>query len=536
MADRKRCAIYTRKSTEEGLDQNFNSLDAQREACAAYILSQAGEGWEAFAEQYDDGGWSGGNMNRPAIRQLLADVEDGKIDVIVVYKVDRLTRSLADFAKIVEVLDARGASFVSVTQAFNTTSSMGRLTLNVLLSFAQFEREVTGERIRDKVAASKRKGMWMGGAVPLGYRVEQRKLLIEPTEAEAVRHIFGRYLELRSIPKLVDDLARGGYRTRMRVLAGGRVIGDVCFGRGPLGLMLKNPIYIGKIRHKDLIHDGEHESLIDKATFDTVQGTLRCNNHEKVVGTRTSQPSLLTGMLTDPDGGPMSPSRGKRGARTYCYYTTRTRPGENRDKLWRFPTSEIDPIVIETIARQLEQPAASGTDDKADWQKRNEANRKVVETLRNGSTIEQREQLLKLKTGIRLNEESVEVTITASGENEAATFSVTAKLVRKGHELKMALPPDSRLPATSPDPILVKLLGQAFAAREHLIEGQASKSVSDYSRRHLQKLARLSWLAPDIVSDILEGRQPPHLTGRFLLRCGDVPLDWAGQREFLGFT
>ena len=536
MADRKRCAIYTRKSTEEGLEQDFNSLDAQREACAAYVLSQAGEGWEALAEQYDDGGWSGGSMNRPALRQLLADVEAGKIDVIVVYKVDRLTRSLADFAKIVEILDERSASFVSVTQAFNTTTSMGRLTLNVLLSFAQFEREVTSERIRDKVAASKKKGMWMGGAVPLGYHVEQRKLLIEPAEAEAVRHIFARYLELKSIPLLVDDLARNGYRTRRRVLTDGRVIGNVCFERGPLGLMLKNPIYIGKIRHKDLIHDGEHEAIIDSATFDAVQETLKRNNHEKVVGTRTRRPSLLTGMLTDPDGRPMSPTGGKKGVKTYRYYTTRTSPGEGRDKIWSFPTSEIDPIVIEAIARHLEKPVPSGTDDTADWQNRNDINHSMAEALRNGSTIEQREQLLELKTGVRLNEDSLEIIITTPEDKKLTTISVPAKLVRKGHELKIAVPPDHRSQASLPDPVLIKLMGQAFAARRHLVEGNDSEVVSNYSRPHLQRLARLSWLAPDIVSDILEGRQPPHLTARYLLRCGDVPLDWPGQRAFLGFA
>ncbi|GAA0479059.1 hypothetical protein GCM10009096_21320 [Parasphingorhabdus litoris] len=220
MTDRRvlRCAIYTRKSTEEGLEQDFNSLDAQREACGAYVLSQASEGWEAETEQYDDGGWSGGSMDRPALQQLLSDVKSDKVDIIVVYKVDRLTRSLADFAKIVEILDEHDASFVSVTQSFNTTTSMGRLTLNVLLSFAQFEREVTSERIRDKIAASKRNGMWMGGAVPHSFRVEDRKLLAREDEAQDVRHIFHTYLEIRSIPKLSGHLARQGIRTRKRTL------------------------------------------------------------------------------------------------------------------------------------------------------------------------------------------------------------------------------------------------------------------------------------------------------------------------------
>jgi DNA invertase Pin-like site-specific DNA recombinase len=536
MADRKRCAIYTRKSTEEGLDQNFNSLDAQRESCAAYILSQAGEGWEAVAEHYDDGGWSGGNMDRPALRQLMADVEAGKVDVIVVYKVDRLTRSLADFAKIVEVLDRRGACFVSVTQAFNTTTSMGRLTLNVLLSFAQFEREVTGERIRDKVAASKRKGMWMGGPVPLGYRVEQRKLVVDPAEAETVRHIFRRYLGLGSIPALVDELARDGYRTRERVMASGRIVGGVCFGRGPLGIMLQNPAYIGKVRHKDLVHDGEHEAIIEDDTFAAVQDTLRRNNREKVVGTRTARPSLLTGMLTDPDGRPMSPGRAKKGAKTYCYYATRTKPGEDKTRLWRFPASEIDKVVFEAMARHLEAPDASANGTAEEWKAQTELKAAMADTLRNGSTVSQRELLLELRTAVQLREDAVQISFSHTTENEPTDLTVPAKLVRKGHQLKLVVPSDNRGPAASADPVLVKLIAQAFAARDHLVEGTQHLCISSYSRRHLNRLARLAWLAPDIISDILDGRQPPHLTGRYLLRCGEVPFDWSSQRAFLGFA
>lgn len=536
MADRKRCAIYTRKSTEEGLDQDFNSLDAQHESCAAYILSQAGEGWEAVTEHYDDGGWSGGSMERPALRQLLADVDAGKVDVIVVYKVDRLTRSLADFAKIVEVLDKRGACFVSVTQAFNTTTSMGRLTLNVLLSFAQFEREVTGERIRDKIAASKRKGMWMGGPVPLGYRVEQRKLVVDPAEAVTVQHIFRRYLELGSISALVDDLARTGYRTRERVMASGRVLGKVCFGRGPLGIMLQNPAYIGMVRHKGLVHDGEHEAIIDDDTFAAVQDTLRRNNREKVVGTRIARPSLLTGMLTDPDGSPMSPGRGKKGAKTYCYYVTRTRPGENKTRLWRFPTNEIDKVVVNAISGHLEKPVTCATDTSGDWQKLTDLNAAMADKMRNGSTVAQRELLLELDIGVQLREDAVHIRFSTSSNREATVLSVPTQLVRKGHQLKLVVPSDNRGPAASADPVLIKLIAQAFAARDYLIEGTQHPCVSGYSKRHLNRLARLAWLAPDIISDILDGRQPPHLTGRYLLRCGDVPFDWNGQRAFLGFA
>lgn len=536
MADRKRCAIYTRKSTEEGLDQDFNSLDAQRESCAAYILSQAGEGWDAVAEHYDDGGWSGGNMDRPALRQLLADVEAGKVDVIVVYKVDRLTRSLADFAKIVEVLDRRGACFVSVTQAFNTTTSMGRLTLNVLLSFAQFEREVTGERIRDKIAASKRKGMWMGGPVPLGYRVEQRKLVMDPAEAVTVQHIFRRYLELGSIPALINDLATTGFRTRERVMASGRIVGKVCFGRGPLAIMLKNPAYIGKVRHKGLVHVGEHDAIIDDTTFAAVQDTLQRNNREKVVGTRSARPSLLTGMLTDPDGRPMSPGRSKKGAKTYCYYVTRTKPGEDKNKLWRFPANEIDKVVLNAISEHLEIPVMGGEETPEEWETLAERNTAMAATLRNGSTVNQRELLLELTTEIQLREDAVHIRFADDADSGTTDLTVPAQLVRKGHQLKLVVPSDNRGLSFSSDPVLIKLIAQAFAARDYLVEGARHPCVSSYSRRHLNRLARLAWLAPDIVSDILEGRQPPHLTGRYLLRCGDVPFDWSSQRAFLGFA
>src|SRR5205823_3389493 len=240
-------------------------------ACAAYILSQTHEGWELINEHYDDGGWSGGNMRRPALQQLLADVSSGKIDVIVVYKVDRLTRSLADFARIVDTLDKAGASFVSVTQAFNTTSSMGRLTLNVLLSFAQFEREVTSERIRDKVAASKRKGIFMGGPVPIGYRLESRRLIVEEAEAATVRMIFERYLALRSIGQLADELARDGIRTKLRHYRDGSTRGADPFYHGPLSSLLKNPVYIGKVAHNGELYDGEHEAIIEESLWREVQ-------------------------------------------------------------------------------------------------------------------------------------------------------------------------------------------------------------------------------------------------------------------------
>lgn len=332
-----RCAIYTRKSTEEGLEQSFNSLDAQREACAAYIMSQTREGWEALPERYDDGGWTGGNMERPALRQLLDDVSAGRIDIIVVYKVDRLTRSLADFAKIVEVLDAHGASFVSVTQAFNTTNSMGRLTLNVLLSFAQFEREVTAERIRDKIIASKAKGMWMGGPIPIGYALQDRRLVPDAEEATTVRLIFERYVELRSIAALVDDLHERGVRTKLRTWRDGRTVGGIPFTKGPLAQLLKNPTYIGKVRHRDQLHEGQHDGIVDPALFEQVQTIIEANRQDHRMGRRARRPSLLTSMLFDPDGRPMSPTHTSKGSRRYHYYQTRLAAGSSKDATWRLP-------------------------------------------------------------------------------------------------------------------------------------------------------------------------------------------------------
>lgn len=536
MPTRKRCAIYTRKSTEEGLEMDFNSLDAQREACAAYILSQAGEGWEQVDELYDDGGWSGGSMVRPALNQLLDDIKSNKVDIVVVYKVDRLTRSLADFAKIVEILDAQNASFVSVTQAFNTTNSMGRLTLNVLLSFAQFEREVTGERIRDKIAASKRKGMWMGGTIPHGYRVEDRKLLIEPTEADEVRYIFNRYLELKSVPALVEDLADKGIKTRTRTLKSGRVIGNVNFGRGPLGFLLKNRVFIGKIKHKDDIFDGEHEPIIDSETFECVQQVLVANNRHKATSRSAKSPSLLAGRITDPDGRPMSPSRGQRGARQYCHYVTRFKPGADRSSICRLPAGEVERIVVEAIGTHLKSVSQTNESTcKVAWQQKRAADSELADSLQHLPMHELKALLIDHDAKVNVTEDSIDLTLTSLGTTN--TISTPAKLVRRGNELRIALPPDGRSPSDHfTDPNLVRLIAQGFAAKDHLLTGKEIQPVSEFDKRHLYRLARLAFLAPDIITDILDGKQPVQLTARHLLRCADVPLDWKKQRTFLGFN
>ncbi len=348
MSERVRCAIYTRKSTDEGLEQSFNSLDAQREACEAYVKSQQHEGWQAIGSRYDDGNYSGGNMERPALKQIMADIEAGKVNIVVVYKVDRLTRSLADFAKIVEHFDKYKVSFVSVTQHFNTTTSMGRLTLNVLLSFAQFEREVTGERIRDKIAASKKKGMWMGGNVPLGYKVVDRQLLIEETEAVTVRRIFREFLRLGSVMRLEEWLRANDIRTRR---------GDY-FLRGPLYSMLRNPLYLGLIRHKTDIYPGEHASIIDRATWDEAQSLLDQNIHGQRRKERSTQASLFTGIIFDASGNRYSPTHSNKNGCRYRYYTSRAviNKIDQVGSPARIPAPGLEKAVVERILAWLQAP------------------------------------------------------------------------------------------------------------------------------------------------------------------------------------
>jgi site-specific DNA recombinase len=314
-----RCAIYTRKSSEHNLDLAFSSLDAQREACEAYIKSQAQEGWRLIPGRYDDGAFSGASLERPALQQLLTDVRAGTIDIVLVYKVDRLTRSLADFAKLIELFDVHGVSFVSVTQSFNTSSSMGRLTLNVLLSFAQFERELIGERVRDKIAASKRKGIWVGGPVPLGYAAVDKKVRVVPTEAEAVRTIFARYLELGSVRALAEDLDRRGIRSKPRRLSDSRTIGGGRLGVGALAHLLKNRFYIGEVVYRGAVHRGEHEPILDAALFAAVQGKLAAQAVARRC--RLLGPSaLLTGRIFDAYGNRMSPTHTNKGGARYRYY------------------------------------------------------------------------------------------------------------------------------------------------------------------------------------------------------------------------
>ena len=351
-----RCAIYTRKSSEEGLEQAFNSLDAQREACEAYIKSQKHEGWLLLSDLYDDGGISGGTMERPALKRLLADIEQGRIDTAVVYKVDRLTRSLADFSKIVSVFDSRGVSFVSITQQFNTTTSMGRLTLNMLLSFAQFEREVTGERIRDKVAASKKKGMWMGGVVPLGYDVKDRKLVVNPEEAERVRHIYQRYVELGSVRLLAEGLEQNDIRGKSRVSAEGPISAGATLGRGALYRILSNRLYLGEVHHNGSYYRGEHEAIMARDLWDEVDRLLADNRNDRKHGATAEEPSLLAGMIFNETDQPLTPTHATKGSRRYRYYVSKslitgTKSEDPQGR--RIPAGDIEGLVTSRMTEFL---------------------------------------------------------------------------------------------------------------------------------------------------------------------------------------
>lgn len=549
MADRKtiRCAIYTRKSTEEGLEQDFNSLDAQREACAAYVASHRHEGWVLIDEQYDDGGYSGGNMDRPGMVQLLGDVRNGKIDVIVVYKVDRLTRSLADFAKIVEILDEKGASFVSVTQSFNTSNSMGRLTLNVLLSFAQFEREVTGERIRDKVAASKQKGMFMGGSVALGYDLKDRKLLVNEQEACTVRHIFERYAELKSVTALAEELAHTEHRTKRREYKTGKIVGGIRFQRGALAHILQNRLYVGEVVHQGKAFAGEHEAIVNPEVFDCVQSIMRGNRRQ--IGHRSNHVSILAGMMFDTEGRPMSPTHANRNGKRYRYYYARLRAGEGdgSDRM-RVPAGEIEKLVCDRLGAFFENEGELGTsigsrnaETIADGLK---VGRQIANSLTGNAAADIRKTLKGMDFKMSVDLEEIRMDFSPlkatlpeeEDDGETATVTVQAKLAYRGPDHRFVISPGQSVEPARKDSTMIKLMTTAHAARQTLVDGKESELAVGYSKAHLARMARLSFLAPDIVSAILDGTQPVELTTRRLLRATNIPLDWAEQRKFLGFS
>jgi DNA invertase Pin-like site-specific DNA recombinase len=560
----KRCAVYTRKSTEDGLEQEFNSLDAQYEACAAYALSQKHEGWHLLPDRYDDGGFSGGNMERPGLKRLLDDVASGKVDIILVYKIDRLTRSLSDFARIVDVLDTAKASFVSITQAFNTTTSMGRLTLNMLLSFAQFEREVTGERIRDKIAASKRKGLWMGGPLPLGYEVENRRLIINPEEAKLVNLIMERYLVEPSVQGLADYLNAKGYRTKIQIRASGPHKGGCAFRRGTLYHLLANPIYLGRIVHKGDVYPGEHEPIVSETLWQAVQDKLKANTSGTSRRLKGQQPSLLTGLLQDSEGRAMTPSHASKGkTQRYRYYVTR--PDQTKDQpAYRISAHDIERIVISRLAAYLAVPTniANFSCSNIDAHGLQQALAKAdlaAAILRSGSTQAKHEIITQMLAQAVLHEDKVELSLSDTGLAELLhiersplsdpiILSVAANRLRRGHQIRLVIEGEGGLAKTpvkpSPpadlssdhqrDTKLIALLADAHAARK-LVLAHPDISLADLAkqhgkcRKHLAKLIELSCLAPDIVTAIFAGKQRSSLTAT-KLRTVALPFSWAEQR------
>lgn len=545
-----RCAIYTRKSTDEGLDKDFNSLDAQREACAAYVMSQQHEGWTLLQDLYDDGGHSGGTLERPALQELLADVRAGKIDVVVVYKIDRLTRSLADFAKIVDVLDEAEASFVSVTQAFSTTSSMGRLTLNVLLSFAQFEREVGAERIRDKIAASKAKGMWMGGSVPLGYKAVDRKLIAIPEEADTVREIMRRYLEAESIKALVEELGRDGIVSKRRVSKRGRVSGGHPIKRGALKHLLSNPLYVGKARHKDKTYPGQHEAIVDQETFDAVQEKLKARTSSGSSAGPKRRLALLAGMIRDHRGRPMSPTHTQNHGRRYSYYASNMNDDAGAPAL-RLPASEIEQAVRRAVAKWFRGDAniqklvvSRSADEKQTVFGMANQLANDIEHLPISAASQTLSQIgLRVSVSYEFVVGSFEPTAALAlatkedADQVEASFQIALDRQNYGHEPRLRLQP-SEPDRVIKDDRLVELLGRAFAAREELLEMDEAtfRSTKTTRLRHLQRLARLSYLDPAIIRCILKGSQPKGLSARELWRMGDLPIRFADQRKALGFS
>ncbi len=539
----KRCAVYTRKSTEDGLEQEFNSLDAQREACEAFILSQKHEGWSLVPNRYDDGGFSGGSMERPGLKALLANVDEGLVDVIVVYKVDRLTRSLADFAKVVERLDAKGASFVSVTQAFNTTTSMGRLTLNVLLSFAQFEREVTGERIRDKIAASKRKGLWMGGPVPLGYEVIERKLVPVPEEAERVRIIMQRYLDIRSAPALLEQLKVEGVLTKVQNRTSGPHRGGIPFARGSLFYLLKNPVYRGKILHKSQVYDGEHEAIVDEDLWEQVQLHLQQKAPPRKRPNNEPQRALLQGLMFDPEGRPMVASYGSNGVRRYTYYVSRkdlARKGH--PKPTRFRRGEIENhITTELIALLNDEHALrrmSGANEAAVLQKLFERGMWLAQDMaRPGRSEDALRGLVSAihvtKDAIRIELKPEELGISAPGIWPAIMPRPNGGRPFREAKLKMeARPHNDRYDAD-----LVSLIAEAMEM-QRLVLQSPKLSLNQLGKRdgrcrtHIARLLRISWISPRIIEAVAAGTQPKAVTRKALLAAA-IPLSWEEQeRQF----
>jgi len=544
------CAIYTRKSSEEGLEQSFNSLQAQREACEAYVLSQKHEGWQVLPDVYDDGGFSGGNIERPGLKRLLADIASGKVSTVVVYKVDRLTRSLTDFAKIVEAFDAKGVSFVSVTQQFNTTTSMGRLTLNVLLSFAQFEREVTGERIRDKVAASKKKGMWMGGNVPLGYDLKDRNLLINQKEAELVRLIFREYVRLGSVFDLYEWLRDKGIRSKSRTATTGRKLGGAVLSRGTLYHLLSNPLYIGKTAHKGKLYPGQHEAIVDDTLWEQAANRLKGNRVRRKVSRNTPSERLLAGKLFSEGGDRYTPTHAAKKGTRYYYYTLQTaNKSEPTNAPRRLPAVETDQVMLVLIRSLLGNalkmaaafPDLSVRETKLlvsagqhkSVQLADEINQKGFDFLR---AVLSRIEICEGHFRIQLNRPALQqsligISSAKSPDNSLISLDCPLEIRRRGSEVRLVLGA-GEFEQDRQIPILVRAVARARHWADLIVSGKVS-TVRELARRSgldrhsVTQQLQCAALSPRSIEHVLGGRHPLELTVDQMTL--GTQLDWANQ-------
>ncbi|WP_108861502.1 recombinase family protein [Ruegeria sp. Alg231-54] len=552
-----RCAIYTRKSSEEGLGQDFNSLDAQYEACAAYVASQRHEGWTLLDERYDDGGLSGGTLERPALQRLLEEIDAGRIDMVVVYKIDRLTRSLADFSKLVDRLEQANCSFVSVTQAFNTSSSMGRLTLNVLLSFAQFEREVTAERIRDKIAASKKKGLWMGGNLPLGYDrhpdSKARTLVVKEDEARTVRHLFDLYDELGCLRKVEERATADGLRSKRVVRTDGSVKGDCPLSRGQIYYLLRNPVYLGKIRHKDKIWDGLHPAIIDQDVWDRVQEKMRIASQRSRANLtpdarqRTNDPGAwLTGLMRDETGDRLTPTHTTRKGRRLRYYVSNRLISGGKDiSGWRLPGPALEHAVIDVIARHLQKAAAAhqilaqpeaGSAEAVQTSVANLVTRLQRQAGQVGAALLVKGKIARGQIDLELNPKTLASALGIAADHlhpDLTHVTASFNLRRRGVEAKVI----AGDVAPQPDRRLRSMLIRAHGWARDL---KAGVQLMEIARREnlpgafIRTRAQLAFLSPKIQAAILDGTQPPELTLKRLVSVTH-PLDWSEQERQFGF-
>ncbi len=547
-----RCAIYTRKSSEEGLEQGFNSLDAQREACEAFILSQQHEGWKLIPTFYDDGGFSGGNIERPALKQLLLDIDQKKVNVVVVYKVDRLTRSLADFAKIVEQFDAKGISFVSVTQQFNTTSSMGRLTLNVLLSFAQFEREVTGERIRDKIAASKQKGLWMGGTAPLGYTGHERTLAVVKVHAALVVDIYQRYLALGSVRALKSALDAQGLKSPERLRESGNSFGGRSFSRGNLHRILTNPVYTGKMVHFEKQYLGQHPAIIDQVLWDEVQAKMVDNKQALQQRPKVTSESLLTGILYDSEGQRLSPSHSQKQSKRFRYYLSQKLVNESKAAApqgMRIPAQELETLVIDQTCDWLNNTDAliNELNPEPEQIQNLIANASQLATALVHNKHEQYPLLRQLIDRIEVGNGYVSLSIKVSAfmlseeenANKRIVLKTNVELKRCGYAMRLIVT-DHHKNQLLKDQNLIHYLSKAYQWLSLITSGkvQSIKEIAEAEKLNQQHVARMinkAFLAPDIIRSILNGTQPAHLTLKYLKQFRALPSDWNEQRSLLNF-